>query len=547
MSDIEKNRPEEEQEEKILDADKGSAEEAATEKEDGGTDREKAGEPSAEAGDGDQKDSSSDETADTENVSQETENSRQPEETPGPEQEELEFITHESVRDKSKMAEGTEIEDELISRKKTKRRSVDADAARVEKVQKIAKKNLHFIIIGAVVIIVAVCLLVFGVRRVMERRDAENSEQPLSSQEYERDENEQVNELVTAYYGCYADGDTDSILEYAYPMSDSEKSYIQMYAGYVEEYQDIVCYTKTGAEDGSYIVSASFNVKYQDVDTVAPGLDFFYVRTDENGSLYIDNVYSPFNLLHQEYSLDQAIVQLIQEYESGEDVISLQAGIQTSYEQALEKDPALRTMVEETLANAINTWNTEHEAAMQQQEEAAQQQIQQEQQAQEQQQQAQEQQQQIQEQQPQTDTVTETENRAWVYVNDTVNIRQEPNESSAVLASATRGSQVRQIATTSNGWVRVRTGDVEGYIKAEYISTEAASSTSSGGSISDGQTIRLTSSVNIRSAMSESSSRVGLAYAGESVTVVQSYGEGWCRVNWNGQTGYVRTDVLASQ
>lgn len=547
MSDIEKNRPEEEQEEKILDADKGSAEEAATEKEDGGTDREKAGGPSAEAGDGDQKDSSSDETADTENVSQETENSGQPEETPGPEQEELEFITHESVRDKSKMAEGTEIEDELISRKKTKRRSVDADAARVEKVQKIAKKNLHFIIIGAVVIIVAVCLLVFGVRRVMERRDAENSEQPLSSQEYERDENEQVNELVTAYYGCYADGDTDSILEYAYPMSDSEKSYIQMYAGYVEEYQDIVCYTKTGAEDGSYIVSASFNVKYQDVDTVAPGLDFFYVRTDENGSLYIDNVYSPFNLLHQEYSLDQAIVQLIQEYESGEDVISLQAGIQTSYEQALEKDPALRTMVEETLANAINTWNTEHEAAMQQQEEAAQQQIQQEQQAQEQQQQAQEQQQQIQEQQPQTDTVTETENRAWVYVNDTVNIRQEPNESSAVLASATRGSQVRQIATTSNGWVRVRTGDVEGYIKAEYISTEAASSTSSGGSISDGQTIRLTSSVNIRSAMSESSSRVGLAYAGESVTVVQSYGEGWCRVNWNGQTGYVRTDVLASQ
>lgn len=545
MSDSEKNRPAEEQEEMISDADKNVAEDAVVEEKDkevsAGEENESGNETAVEE---EKSDSDSSDRAEEDTAGKESGSSAEAGENPGPEQEDLEFITHESVRDRSKMAEGTAIEDEMLSRKKTKRRSVDADAARVEKVQKIAKKNLHFIIIGIVVIIVAVCLLVFGVRRIMERRAAENSEQPLSSQEYERDENEQVNELITTYYGCYADGDTESILAYAYPMSDAEKSYIQMYSGYVENYQDIVCYTKTGAEDGSYIVSASFNVKYQDVDTVAPGLDFFYVRTDEDGSLYIDNVYSPFNLLHQEYSLDQTIVQLIQEYESGDDVISLQAGIQTSYEQALEQDPALRTMVEETLANAVNTWNTEHEAAMQQQEEEAQQQVQQEQQTQEQ-QQAQEQQ--TQEQQAQTDTVTETENRAWVYVNDTVNIRQQPNESSAVLASATSGSQVRQIATTSNGWVRIRTGDIEGYIKAEYISTEAVSNTSSGGSVSDGQTIRLTSSVNIRSAMSESSDRVGLAYAGESVTVVQSYSEGWCRVNWNGQTGYVRTDVLASQ
>ena len=379
------------------------------------------------------------------------------------EPEDLEFITHESVRDKSKMAEGEVIEDEMLSRKKTRRRSVDAGAAKVEKVQKIARKNLRMIIIGIAAVIVVICLLAFGVRRHMDQKAAENREQSLTEQEYEKDENEQVNELITEYYTCYAAGDTDSILKIAYPMSDAEKSYIQMYSGYVEEYQDITCYTKTGAEDGSYVVSASFEVKYQDVGTAAPGMDFFYVRTDENGEFYIDNTYSPFNLTYQEYSLDQEIVQMIQEYQTGDDVI-----------------------VEETLANAVNAWTAEHQAAMQQEQAEAQQQVQQEQQQPQQEQQAgqeqqpQQEQQAGQEQQPQqqqqaqtpADTVTETENRAWVCVNDTVNIRQQPNEGSAALASAARGAQVRQIAVTSNGWIKVRTGDIEGYIRSDYISAQ---------------------------------------------------------------------------
>ena len=411
----------------------------------------------------------------TENISQNEDGgvSDKKEESVQQEQEDLEFITHESVRDKSKMAEGEVIEDELLSRKKTRRRSVDAEAARVEKVQKIAKKNLHLIIIGAVVIIVVICLLVFGVRRVMDRRAQENSDQPLSSQEYDKNENEQVDDLVAAYYSCYADGDTDSILQYAYPMSDNEKSYIQMYSQYVEEYQDITCYTKTGSEEGSYVVSVTFNVKYQDVDTVAPGMDFFYIKTDDSGDLYIDNVYSAFNLTYQEYALDQTIVQMIQEYQTGDDVIALQASVQTNYDQALEEDAALKTMVEETLTNAVNAWNTEREADAQQAAEQAQQQVQQDQQTQDQQTQDQQtQDQQTQDQSQQPDAVTETENRAWVYVNDTVNIRQQPNESSAVLASAARGAQVRQTAVTSNGWVKVRTGDIEGYIRADYISAQ---------------------------------------------------------------------------
>ena len=59
-----------------------------------------------------------------------------------------------------------------------------------------------------------------------------------------------------------------------------------------------------------------------------------------------------------------------------------------------------------------------------------------------------------------------------------------------------------------------------------------------------GDTIYLKDTVNVRESMSENSSRIGVAYAGETLTIVQVYDQGWTRVNWNGQVGYVRTDVL---
>ncbi|MCD8152428.1 MAG: SH3 domain-containing protein [Clostridiales bacterium] len=464
-----------------------------------------------------------------------------------PEEDELEFISLDSVRDKSHAATGEIIRDEHVSEKKTKRRSVDAGAAKKEKVQKIAKKNLALIVVGILVVIILISVLVIGVRSRMAKKADENKEQPVSVQEYETDAYEQINTVITNYYNCYASGDVSSIIQYAYPMSETEQTYITMYSAFVESYENIVCYTKTGLDDSSYIVSVSFSVKYNDVETTAAGMDFFYVRITDDETAYIDNTYSPFNLLYQEYTLDQEILQLIQTYESSEDVIALQAGVQTQYEQALEQDEALRTLVEGDLAAAISSWQSEYEEILAQKAAEAAAQVQ---------------------ESTDTDesagdaestettedtasTSTETESKAWVYVTDTVYIREEPSESSTALASATAGSEVRQLAVTDTGWTKVKSGDVVGYIKTEYISSgstgtsETSSPSSSGGALAEGSTITLTSSVNIRSSMSESSERIGLAYSGEQVTVVMSYSEGWTKVTWNGKTGYVRTDVLA--
>lgn len=396
--------------------------------------------------------------------------------------EDLEFISEESVKDKSRMAGAKEEPHHLASKKKTMRRSLDESEAKKEKSIAFMRRNIAFVGIGCLIVIVVICAIIIGVKSMKEKKAA-NRDQSLSSQEYETDQYTEINTLIENYYAAYASGNTGEMLAYANPISDKEKSYITMYSQYIEKFDNITCYTKTGADDHSFIVSVAFDLKYKNVDTAAPGLDFFYVTADDKGKYYIDNVYSPFNLQYQENQMDDTILQLISDYQNGEDVIALQANVQTRYEDALNADENLKNMVEVTLANAISEWNVQQqqeadqkaqEAAqevVQQEQEAAQQQAAQEQQAQEaaQQQQAADQ---AAQQQQQTMDTTETEQKAWVYATETMNIRQEPNEQSAVLASAIQGSELRQLAVTANGWSKVKTGSIVGYVKTEYVTAQ---------------------------------------------------------------------------
>ena len=84
-------------------------------------------------------------------------------------------------------------------------------------------------------------------------------------------------------------------------------------------------------------------------------------------------------------------------------------------------------------------------------------------------------------------------------------------------------------------------------MKSEYLSATAPEVTTEGTAVSslpEGTVVRLSNTTNIRSSMNETADKVGVAYAGENVTVVMSYAEGWTKVKWNSKTGYVKTDLL---
>lgn len=365
----------------------------------------------------------------------------------------------------------------------------------------------------------------------------------VTPEAYQIDANQDINNLISQYYAAYAAGDLGAVSVFATPISSNEQSYITLFSQYVEEYRNIKCYTKSGLDENSYLVSVYVEIKFAGVDTVAPGLDFFYVRTNEDGSLYIDNLYSQYNLANQENALDTSVQNLINDFENQEDVIALQQEVQTKYNEAVAADENLSTMITATIPNAITEWvstlvaqgtetpaetptetpaetpsETPEEPTVETPAEAP-----------------------VEEPQATTETL---------YATDRVNVRAAADTTSERLGSVEMGAAVTRTGTDGE-WSIIDYNGTPGYVKSEFLTADASSigqsegnADTSGGSLTEGTVIMLENTTNIRSSMSETADKVGTAYAGEKVTVVMSYAEGWTKVSWNGKTGYVKTSLL---
>lgn len=66
---------------------------------------------------------------------------------------------------------------------------------------------------------------------------------------------------------------------------------------------------------------------------------------------------------------------------------------------------------------------------------------------------------------------TEADEIIYMWTTDGVNMRSEPNTDSAVITVLELGTQVRMIGE-ENGWIKVSYNDQEGYIRADFLTTE---------------------------------------------------------------------------
>ena len=400
------------------------------------------------------------------------------------------------------------------------------------------RQNLRYFVAGALFVALVLVVAYFtnpkpkteesgGTEEVTETLEQESVE------EFQVDAYADVNNLITQYYTAYVAGDMATLTRLAIPVSENEQAYIALFGQYVEAYQDIKRYTKRGLDDKSYLVYVSLNVKFNGVDTVAPGLDFFYVRTNDDGTLYIDNLYSQYNLAKKENALDTSIQSLILEFINEEDALALHQETQEKYDAAVASDEALATMVGTSIPTAIEEWV----AALAQQ---------------------------VPEDTESTEDITEPtedtieqmddpinetqQTKETVYAIDTVNIRLAADTASEKLGSLEKGDSIERTGTEGD-WSIVDYNGTSGYIKTEYLTTDASTITNDGAidhesGIAAGTVVTLNSAVNIRSGMSATTDKIGTAYAGEKVKVVMSYAEGWTKVTWNDKTGYIKTSLL---
>lgn len=363
-------------------------------------------------------------------------------------------------------------------------------------------------------------------------------------EEYQRDAYPEINELMGNYYEAYAAGDTETLATLADPISDSEKSYISVFSQYVEEYRNLACYTKTGLDNGSYVVSAYTEVKLKDVDTVAPGLERFYLKKNESGTLIIDNVYGQFNTKAKEYDKDEKVESFLEEFGHQADVVKLLGEVQEKYEEALAADEYLKTMVETTVPDAMTVWASERATAAKKAEEdkkaaeeAAKKAAEEE----------------AAKKAEEEKKAAELAAAVTVYATDKVNVRAKAGETEEIIGQLEKGSQTTRLEE-KDGWSRIDyMNGKQGYVKSDYLSTdkpadqepaedgqEQAASTAA----ASGEVVELKDSVNIRKSMSTDSDKVATAYPGEKVTVIESYAEGWTKVTYNGVAGYIKTELL---
>ena len=119
-----------------------------------------------------------------------------------------------------------------------------------------------------------------------------------------------------------------------------------------------------------------------------------------------------------------------------------------------------------------------------------------------------------------------------------LNLRKEPKTSASSLGKYYNGCVVALLSDQSNGWIRVRIGNLEGYMKARYLLLNAG--INSVASAMPTVTIRNSSGtgLNLRENPSKNSTILGL-YSNRTSVQVLGLSENWYHVQVDGKLSLI--------
>ena len=179
--------------------------------------------------------------------------------------------------------------------------------------------------------------------------------QDFSAYELQKDANPQVNELISTYFQAKVDQDAQMLYKVFGKEEDDRieerKQQLKDEAVYIEDYQDITCYTKAGMTDDSYVVYVTYDVKFRRVDTLAPGLMWCYVVKNDNGDYIIRE-----NVLGDE-------ADYVASQNQTEDVRLLSTQVNERLKQAIESDSLLAGIYKDLSNGAVVSTSEDEENA----------------------------------------------------------------------------------------------------------------------------------------------------------------------------------------
>lgn len=353
---------------------------------------------------------------------------------------------------------------------------------------------------------------------VVDEQAAEVPEESAAEEDsLEVDAYEEINDLVATYFAGLANGDMEQVAGVVDVLTEEEKLTIEKKKEYIESYDQLVCYTKSGLEEGSYVVFAAYEMKIYNIDTAAPGIMALYVCTADDGSMYIFNGEASEEL--KEYVLTLA---------SEEEVAAVISDVDARYQQLVAENEDLGKFAD-TMLQSKEENDIEPEAPTAE------------------------------------PTVAELEEPVQTIVTENVRLREERSADSAMLDTLAAGTGVTVYANYEDGWSKIEYQGMAGYCKTEFLENiegvssvaeeqtegneeqpeavkEEASENTETAAVN--QQMQFKETVTIRAERSTESDRVTSGYAMELVQVIESYSDGWSRIEYNGMNGYCKTEFL---
>lgn len=389
------------------------------------------------------------------------------------------------------------------------------------------------IIVAVVAVTVTVALNAGNADRRMEELGLETGSSESSTlsletaaEEVPLDENEDsaISNLINTFYNAWSEGDSETLLSVCDVIENSDLFRYEESSKYIDFFNVLEIYTKPGPEDGSKLAYVYYTMRFSGHEEDVPAYQAFYVCTGDDGSLYIrrgevsdevneyitllttqDNVVAFNNRINAEYNnllMDKPeIMAYIKEF--GEQV-NIEVGERLGQLNASSNDNTDdENTDEDTDGNTENTENPEDGEV----------------------------------QQADSGNVVVEETK-YVTATTTVNVRSSDSENADKLGKVSGGTKLELVEARVNGWSEVIYEGQNGFIKSEYLqAVESAAAAETIGNVT------ATTNINVRAAASETADRLGILAGGDSVELIANE-NGWCKIKYNGQIGYVKSDYV---
>ena len=334
----------------------------------------------------------------------------------------------------------------------------------------------------------------------------------------------EVNSFFEKYYDAMASGDLDALSTMNNYIDDTERIRIQENSKYIDQYKNLDVYTKTGPVEGAYLAYVYSEIKFRDYETLVPGMQAYYLCTDDQGNLYVNDGEE-----------DATVTSYIREVSLQDDVVDLNNKVAVAYNDMLAEDEELSAFLVDltsTIGAAVGEALAKEEGSEAVEEEPVEE-----------------------EAAPELTKVTR------VKTTDVVNVRSSDSETADKLGKAQTGQEFELVEQRGNGWSKIIFEGKEAYIKSDYLEASAeeiivadnASEEDDGNGDSNSETaenvnvsgkVTVKENVRVRDAASEDGNKLGTVYVGDKLDFVEKMSNGWTKIKYNGKIAYVKSDYV---